>query len=202
VPTHPITGVALPTEGIRSYEYQRSPTHKHNGIDLAAPEGTPIRAAAGGLVQYATYAWQQGFSGYGRVVVVAQDDGTHALYAHLQTPAVAAGEPVLEGDLIGWVGRTEYSSNDHESHVAGPHLHFEVSALPYPQASTARRIDPVAWLRGEGDITRPIARPTTAAVEPLRESHAGELSSPRSSLLPSLGLGPHCSPEEGGDDET
>jgi murein DD-endopeptidase MepM/ murein hydrolase activator NlpD len=152
MPTIPIPGAALPLEGLLSFDYQRSETHVHNGIDLPAPIGTQVLAARSGLVKYATRAWQQGFTGYGNVVVIEQDDGTFALYAHLEEPLVNAGEPVHEGEPIGLVGTSQYSAPDHVSHFArnGAHLHFEISATPYPQESTAPRLDPVAWLKSEG----------------------------------------------------
>lgn len=160
----PIAAVLLPRTGIRSFGFQRAPTtahpggHVHNGIDLPAEAGTNVYAARGGLVRFATSQWQQGFTGYGNVVVIAHDDGTYALYAHLRRPLVIAGEPVSEGDLIGEVGTTQYAAPAHTSHfaISAAHLHFEVSATPYPQESTAPRIDPVAWLEGTPIVDVPL----------------------------------------------
>lgn len=150
----PVAGHYLPTSGKLSFEFQRTPTHRHNGIDLPAPEGTPVLAAADGTVQIATNAWRQGFTDYGRVVVIRHDVDAApvwTLYAHLMQSIVTADQPVRAGDTIGFVGRTQYSAPKHTS-VFGPrraHLHFEVSPRAYPQPSTARRLDPVAWLRAE-----------------------------------------------------
>lgn len=87
--------------------------HKlHAGIDLAAPTGTPIGAAAGGTV---TFAGVRG--GYGNLVTVDHGDGTESRYAHQATIAVREGQRVTPGALLGTVGSTGMST--------GPHLHFE-----------------------------------------------------------------------------
>ncbi len=148
----PIAGAKLPTKGILSFGFQRS-DHIHNGIDLPAPEGTKILAASSGQVKYATTKWQQGFTGYGNVVVVENIDGTFSLYAHMRRPFVNKGATVNAGQVIGEVGTTQYLAPEHTSHVkTGPHLHFEVSPTPYPQDNTRHRIDPVAWLLEENSL--------------------------------------------------
>lgn len=137
----------LPIAGKLSYLYQRTATHKHRGIDLAAPEGTPIFAAATGKVTHATAQYEPGFGGYGRVVAIAADDGTHQLYAHLVRASVTPGQRVRAGQVIGAVGRTAYTEEDRGAEFAsGPHLHFEVSPNRYPLRKEADRLDPVAWL--------------------------------------------------------
>ncbi|MBW3621330.1 MAG: peptidoglycan DD-metalloendopeptidase family protein [Actinobacteria bacterium] len=85
----------------------------HAGIDLAAPAGTPIGAAAAGTV---TFAGVRG--GYGNLVIVDHGDGTETRYAHQDTIAVTAGQRVGVGDLLGTVGSTGQST--------GPHLHLEL----------------------------------------------------------------------------
>jgi peptidoglycan hydrolase-like protein with peptidoglycan-binding domain len=85
----------------------------HAGVDIAAPRGTPVLAAHGGLVAWA--GWRGG--GWGRLVVVA-GDGMRILYAHLSRVEVAVGQAVTVGDEVGRVGRS--------GEVTGPHLHFEV----------------------------------------------------------------------------
>jgi murein DD-endopeptidase MepM/ murein hydrolase activator NlpD len=84
----------------------------HAGIDLAAPTGTPIGAAAAGTV---TFAGVRG--GYGNLVIVDHGDGTETRYAHQHTISVTAGQKVAAGDLLGTVGSTGQST--------GPHLHLE-----------------------------------------------------------------------------
>jgi len=136
-----------------SYLFQRSDTHKHRGIDLPSPVGTPVLATKRGLVEHATHEWQQGFSGYGRVVVLRHGDGgVRTLSAHLDTVEVEPGDVVEEGDRIGTVGVTKFSRDDKTGSFVSSraHLHFEVAPTAYPMASEADRLDPVAWLL-EGD---------------------------------------------------
>ena len=85
----------------------------HTGIDIAAPHGTPIYAAAAGEVIYAARR-----GGYGNCIIVLHGGGYATLYAHLSRFAVRIGEDVRRGQLIGYVGSTGLST--------GPHLHFEV----------------------------------------------------------------------------
>lgn len=136
----------LPTTGILSYLYQRTPTHWHRGIDLPAREGTPVHAAAPGTVTHAVREYTDGFGGYGRVVAIAAHDGTHQLYAHLQHVGVQAGQKVHAGDVIGTVGRTGFTAAEPHKLIGGAHLHFEVSPRRYPLVKEAERVDPVAWL--------------------------------------------------------
>jgi len=85
----------------------------HKGIDLAAPTGTPVYATANGLVSRADW-----FSSYGLYISIDHGADLETRYAHLSRLAVAAGERVEKGDLIGYVGSTGRST--------GPHLHYEV----------------------------------------------------------------------------
>lgn len=84
----------------------------HPGIDLVAPMGTPIPAAAGGVVL--TAGWNNG--GYGNYVVI--DSGSFiTAYAHMSSVSTSAGAFVSQGTIVGLVGSTGNST--------GPHLHFE-----------------------------------------------------------------------------
>lgn len=85
----------------------------HAGIDLEARTGTPVRAAAAGLVTWAGPA-----DGFGNLVVLAHGSGVRTLYAHLSRIDVALGSRVRDGARIGLVGAT--------GEATGPHLHFEV----------------------------------------------------------------------------
>lgn len=144
----PIADAKLPTSGILSFGYQRSPTHIHNGIDIPRPEGTPVYAAEDGVVAFASETWRAGFSGYGSFVVIAHPGGEQTLYAHLRDVMVRPNQAVRGGQQIGTVGHTAFTRDDHESMLdSGPHLHFEVSATPYPQESEASRLNPVDWLQ-------------------------------------------------------
>jgi murein DD-endopeptidase MepM/ murein hydrolase activator NlpD len=94
--------------------------HFHTGIDLAGPLGTPIYAAADGVVATAS----PGSTGYGNHIVIALDGHTLTLYGHLQAMLVKVGDNVHKGQLIGLMGSTGNST--------GPHLHFEVRIEDVP----------------------------------------------------------------------
>jgi murein DD-endopeptidase MepM/ murein hydrolase activator NlpD len=87
----------------------------HRGVDLAAPTGTPIHAAAGGTVLIARNGYNGGFGNY---VVLQHDNGTKTLYAHMSKLGTTPGTKVSQGEVIGYVGNTGNSR--------GAHLHIEV----------------------------------------------------------------------------
>lgn len=136
----------LPTTGIRSYGYQRNPAHQHQGIDLPAREGTPVYAAAAGTVTHAVHQYTDEWSGYGKAIAIAANDGTHHLYAHLADVGVQPGQRVEAGQAIGTVGRTGYTTDDPTRLISGAHLHFEVASRRYPLRKEMHRVDPVAYL--------------------------------------------------------
>lgn len=86
---------------------------RHNGIDLAAPSGTPIYATADGIVERANY-----FGSYGNYIQIGHGNAIETRFAHLSRIVVKDGAQVRKGDLIGFVGSTGRST--------GPHLHYEV----------------------------------------------------------------------------
>ncbi|MDX1919902.1 MAG: peptidoglycan DD-metalloendopeptidase family protein [Candidatus Caenarcaniphilales bacterium] len=92
----------------------------HSGVDLGAHYGTPIKASNGGLIIYS--GW---YSGYGKTVIVSHGSGKSTLYAHMERVAVNNGEKVAQGQTVGYVGSTGYST--------GPHLHFEYRLDGKPQ---------------------------------------------------------------------
>lgn len=103
----------------------------HTGSDFACPSGTPIYAVKDGDVVISTDLVRANgtYRSYGRYVVVAHNDGTMTLYAHMSSRAVSQGQHVSQGQVIGYVGSTGNST--------GPHLHFEVRingspVNPYP----------------------------------------------------------------------
>lgn len=100
----------------------------HQGVDVSAPEGTPIRAAADGVV---SFAGNQG--GFGNLVIVDHPNGLQTYYAHQSVIGVSVGEQVTAGMEIGTVGSTGRST--------GPHLHFEVRHNGEP-------VDPAPYLGG------------------------------------------------------
>ena len=91
----------------------------HSGIDIAAPNGTPVKAAAPGEVIYD--GWLRG---YGRVVVLDHGKGYSTLYAHLSASLVKEGQVVKNGAVIARVGKT--------GNTTGYHLHFEVRVFGTP----------------------------------------------------------------------
>jgi LysM repeat protein len=96
--------------------------HGYNGVDLAAPAGTPVRAAQAGQVIVARASGWNG--GYGFYVVIKHANGTQTLYAHLSALYVTTGDSVVSGQNIGAVGSTGRST--------GNHLHFEVRGARNP----------------------------------------------------------------------
>lgn len=123
-------------------------TGRHAGIDLAAPLGSTIRAAAGGTVSYA--GW---YRGYGNMVDIRHDDGLTTRYAHMSqyVPALGFGTPVKAGDIIGIVGST--------GHSTGNHIHFEVRY-------TGRAIDPAPWIGVGSCVVMPPRTPVEEASLP------------------------------------
>lgn len=122
-----------PVSGTLSSRYgARWGTH-HGGIDIAAPIGTPIQSAADGEVISAGPA-----SGFGQWVRVRHDDGTTAVYGHIETYSVHVGQRVTAGQQIATVGNRGQST--------GPHLHFEV------WDAAGSRMDPNAWLGERGVV--------------------------------------------------
>ena len=103
--TSPFGNRTSPTSGASSY---------HQGVDLAAPAGTPIYAARGGQVSTATYG-----SAAGYYVRINQMDGFSSIYMHMTNYVVSTGQNVSAGQLIGYVGQTGVAT--------GNHLHFGIS---------------------------------------------------------------------------
>ena len=102
------------------YGYSR----EHNGVDYAAPTGTPVRTIGDGVV---TFAGVQ--NGYGNVIQIRHRNAKHStLYAHLSRIDVKQGDNVMQGEKIGAVGSTGVST--------GPHLHFEFRIDNAPQDPT------------------------------------------------------------------
>lgn len=116
----PVRGVIFSTFGHRGDEH-------HDGVDLAAPEGTPIVAAADGTV---LFVGEQ--RGYGDIVIVEHPGDLVTVYAHNRENLVETGEHVQRGQTIAKVGRT--------GNATGPHVHFEVRVGTRPQ-------DPLEFLR-------------------------------------------------------
>ena len=110
--THPITGRR----------------NLHGGIDIAAPNGTPIMASKAGVVVISQYG-----SSYGNYVVISHPDGTRTLYAHMSQRNVSAGDTVRQGQTVGLVGSTGSST--------GNHLHFET----WTGSNSSSRVNPMQF---------------------------------------------------------
>jgi LysM repeat protein len=97
--------------------------HGKNGIDLAAPLGTPMKASADGtvIISKSNGAWN---GAYGNFVVISHANNTQTLYAHMSKSIVAVGEKVNKGQTIGYIGMTGLTT--------GPHIHFEVRGAKNP----------------------------------------------------------------------
>ncbi|MEA2645483.1 MAG: hypothetical protein QOE92_566 [Chloroflexota bacterium] len=110
--------------------------HFHSGIDFAAPEDTPVHAAADGVVVLATASTdaEGKLVGYGNYVVVAHPDGFFTLYGHLNSLAVKEGRVIHQGEIVGKEGSTGLST--------GPHVHFEIR-------KGDELMDPAPYLAGQ-----------------------------------------------------
>lgn len=127
-PTNLTGGYIWPAKGVLSSGYGRRWGRMHRGIDIAAPIGTPIVAAAPGQVVAA--GWSSG--GYGNLVKIRHVDGSVTFYAHNSRILVRQGQEVAQGQQISEMGSTGRST--------GPHLHFEVR----PNGEMAA--NPIAYL--------------------------------------------------------
>jgi len=104
----------------------------HTGVDSGAASGTPIHAAASGVVLSTSVS-----RAYGNVTLIDHGDGMVTMYAHQSRFAVSPGQTVGNQDVIGYVGSTGFST--------GPHLHFEVhlNGVPY---------NPMGWFGGSRTV--------------------------------------------------
>lgn len=108
----PVNGAIVSGFGMRYHPILKV-NRMHNGVDIAAPHGTPIKAAADGEVIFAGYR-----RGYGNTIIIDHGGGVATLYGHCSALAVSEGQTVKQGQIIGYVGATGLAT--------GPHLHFEV----------------------------------------------------------------------------
>ena len=133
----------------------------HTGVDYAAPTGTPIRSVGDGVVDFAGVQ-----RGYGNVVEVKHRDGKSTLYAHMNSIAVRKGQGVSQGQNIGTVGSTGWST--------GPHLHFEfrINGIHHDPLTLARQSESVPlsaasrvdFDRMAGDVRRKLAAAATLSL--------------------------------------
>jgi Meckel syndrome type 1 protein len=141
--------ISTPVRGTVTSNFGPRGGRNHDGIDIAAPTGTPVRAAACGTV---SLAGQQ--SGYGNIVCITHTSQFSTCYAHLSRFGVTSGASVQQGQVIGYVGCT--------GSCTGPHLHFETRVNGQAQ-------DPRTYLSG-GSI--PGAQATVAGASSTGTSSA------------------------------
>jgi septal ring factor EnvC (AmiA/AmiB activator) len=107
-----------------------------NGIGLAAPTGTPVRAVRAGRVALAGP-----FEGYGPTVIVSHGDGFYTLYLYLEEIGVVEGRDIQAGQVVGTVGGADTPE--------GPHLEFQIR-VPQQGSTPPQPQDPLQWLRPQG----------------------------------------------------
>lgn len=124
-PVHDSNGPFYPGYYIRPIDggTRSQGLHGYNAVDLAAPIGTAIHAAADGtvIVSLSNGGWN---GGYGNYVIISHANGSFTLYAHTQKNFVKVGDRVEQGQLIAKVGNTGKST--------GPHVHFEIRGARNP----------------------------------------------------------------------
>ncbi|GGS19330.1 M23 family metallopeptidase [Streptomyces nojiriensis] len=113
-------------------------SHKHSGQDFAVPVGTPVKAAAAGVVVKAGPNGGGDGPAYGNAIVIKHANATYSQYAHLSKIQVRIGQKVDASQRIALSGNTGNSS--------GPHLHFEIRTTP----NYGSAVNPVAFLRSNG----------------------------------------------------
>jgi murein DD-endopeptidase MepM/ murein hydrolase activator NlpD len=130
--------------GVRSDPLHGRPA-AHRGVDLPGAPGTPVLAAASGVVRVARRR-----GGYGELVELGHPDGSTTRYAHLSHILVQPGEAVAQGQVIGRMGSTGRST--------GSHLHFEYRIDGTP-------VDPLRYLGAAPEVAPRLAPPASAAPE-------------------------------------
>jgi len=125
-----------PVQGEISRGFEQNATYRHDGVDIVAPRGTPIQAAADGEVIFS--GWGPG--GYGRIVILQHQAEVVTIYAHNQDNLVRLGQRVRQGEPIATVGKS--------GRATGNHLHFEVrhKSVPIPPYKFLPRPSNVAAL--------------------------------------------------------
>jgi murein DD-endopeptidase MepM/ murein hydrolase activator NlpD len=115
-----------PINGTINSAYGPRGSSFHDGIDIAAPHGTPIRAIESGEVIFSDT-----LRGYGNIVILQHSGGFVSVYAHNESNLVRSGQQVSRGEIIARVGST--------GRVTGPHLHFEIRRNNRP-------LDPLSYM--------------------------------------------------------
>jgi murein DD-endopeptidase MepM/ murein hydrolase activator NlpD len=168
----PVQGVLTSRFGPRNHPILKT-VRNHNGVDWAAPTGTPVSAAFDGVVSYTGPG-----GGYGNLIKIRHANGMETRYAHLHKFESKTGDNVRAGDIVGLVGTTGRST--------GPHLHFELYVNGTP-------VDPLTGGGGGGGGGGALAGDGSGAVETLvnqiiRVESAGNANA-KNPLSTATGLG-------------
>lgn len=153
-------GLGVPVDGAITSHYGPRGGHNHHGIDIGADTGTPIYAAADGVVGYAQSGCSVGAQkcggGFGNFVRLDHGSGTQTISAHMSqlAPGLSTGSQVKAGDLIGYVGNT--------GHSTGPHLHFET-------IQNGQSVDPRSLIAGLNRNVGSTVRETVTAGSPANQ---------------------------------
>lgn len=146
----PVNGPITQLFGENPHIYKKWGFPGHNGVDYGIPNGTPINAAAAGTINQVSF--ENG--GYGNYVKIAHKDGSktyYTYYAHLASAAVAAGQKVKAGQLIGYSNNTGAST--------GPHLHFGLK-IDGENPAYKGYVDPMPYFSGaagdDGGTSTPV----------------------------------------------
>jgi lipoprotein NlpD len=133
-----------PIQGDITRGFKQGGKHRHDGIDIAAPKHTPIRAAAGGKVIFSDW----GPGGYGRLVILRHSADLVTVYAHNHRNLVRVDQFVRQGDTIATVGKSGRAS--------GYHLHFEIrrKTVPVSPFKFLSRVQNVAQVPRSGAADR------------------------------------------------
>jgi murein DD-endopeptidase MepM/ murein hydrolase activator NlpD len=124
-----------PIQGTVTRDFKRRGKRRHDGVDIAASKGAPIRAAADGKVIYSDW----GPGGYGRIVILQHGADIVTVYAHNHRNLVQVGQSVRQGDYVATVGKSGRAS--------GYHLHFELRRKTVP-------VSPFKFLSDSQQIAR------------------------------------------------
>lgn len=121
-----------------AFNATRGKNRKHGAVDIVAPKGTPVAAAADGTVAVVANGGKS-YRGYGKIVIVDHGSGVRTVYAHLSSFAVKTGQSVKAGQVIGGVGRTGTATSDL--------LHYEVRV-------DGKKIDPLTVMEHRPGVVK------------------------------------------------
>jgi len=130
---------AWPLQGVVTRNFDQEGQRRHDGIDIAAPQGTPIQAAADGQVIYSDW----GPRGYGRLVILRHGIDLVTIYAHNERNLVREGQFIRRGEHIATVGNSGRATTYH--------LHFEIRRKTVP-------VSPLVWLPHDRQMARLASR--------------------------------------------